>query len=188
VKLVKLWSEDRWGFKDPKSKDPAYLTAALYAPAIAEAHRLGLRTVSHVKTLKDWKDTLRAGGDYITHTVEDVPVDDELLAMIKARGDFANVFALTTELQGGSAARAPGQRPEWLKDPILPSLKCAPFLEKGASHSRRERRRRRTADCGRRTPCGSVRPAAPSSLTYRRRDGPLRSLTAVVALHSVQRP
>ena len=138
VKLVKLWSEDRWGFKDPKSKDPAYLTAALYASAIAEAHRLGLRTVSHVKTLKDWKDTLRAGGDYITHTVEDVPVDDELLAMIKARGNFANVSALTTELQGGSAPRATGQRPEWLKDPILTSLKCAPFLEEwGRSFEKR---------------------------------------------------
>ena len=138
VKMVKLWSEDRWGFKDPKSKDPAYLIASLYRPAITEAHRLGLKTVSHVKTLQDWKDTIRAGGDYITHTVEDVPVDDELLAMIKARGNFANVSALTTELQGGSHPRAPGQRPEWLRDPILTSLKCAPFLEEwGQSFEKR---------------------------------------------------
>ena len=70
--------------------------------------------------------------------MEDVPVDDELLAMIKERPDFANISALTTELQGGSAPRAPGQRPEWLKDPLLTSLKCAPFLEEwGRSFEKR---------------------------------------------------
>jgi predicted amidohydrolase YtcJ len=32
-------------------------------------------------------------------------------------------------MQGGSAPRAPGQRPEWLRDPLLTTLKCPDFLE-----------------------------------------------------------
>ena len=36
---------------------------------------------------------------------------------------------MTTALQGGSAPRAVGQRPEWLNDPLLTALKCPGFLE-----------------------------------------------------------
>ncbi len=129
VTLVKLWVEDRWGFTDPKSKDPAYFTPDSYTAAIEEAHRLGLRTIAHTKTVKDWKGLIRAGVDATTHTVEDAPVDAELLALIKARPGFPNISALTSAMQGGSAPRAPGQRPEWLKDPLLTALKCPAFLD-----------------------------------------------------------
>jgi hypothetical protein len=53
--------------------------------AIDEAHRLGLKTIAHTKALDDWKGLIRAGVDATTHTVEDVPVDAELLALIKQR-------------------------------------------------------------------------------------------------------
>ncbi|HUR36136.1 MAG TPA: amidohydrolase family protein [Vicinamibacterales bacterium] len=129
VKLVKLWVEDRWGFKDPQSKEPSYFRPDAYKVAIDEAHRLNLRTVAHTKSVKDWKGLIRAGVDATTHTVEDAPVDEELLALIKARPGFPNISALTSELQGGSAPRAPGQRPEWLKDPLLTTLKCPAFIE-----------------------------------------------------------
>ncbi len=129
VKLVKLWVEDRWGFVDPRSKEPAYFRVDAYTAAIKEAHRLGLRTMAHAKSLEDWKSLIRAGVDATTHTVEDVPVDAELLALIKERPGFPNISALTTELVGGSAPRQPGQRPAWLADPLLTALKCAPFLE-----------------------------------------------------------
>jgi imidazolonepropionase-like amidohydrolase len=129
VTLVKLWVEDRWGFKDPHSKEPAYFRPDAYKAAILEAHRLGLRTVAHTKALKDWKGLIRAGVDATTHTVEDAAVDDELLTLIKERPSFPNISALTSELVGGSAPRQAGQRPEWLKDPLLTALKCAPFLE-----------------------------------------------------------
>lgn len=78
VKLVKLWVEDRWGFKDPQSKEPAYFRPDAYKAAIDEAHRLGLKTIAHTKSLGDWKGLIRAGVDATTHTVEDVPVDAEL--------------------------------------------------------------------------------------------------------------
>jgi imidazolonepropionase-like amidohydrolase len=139
VTLVKLWVEDRWGFVDPRSKEPAYFRPDAYSAAIQEAHRLGLRTIAHVKDLADWKTLIRAGVDATTHTVEDKPVDAELLALIRERPGFVNIAALTTELVGGSAPRKPGQRPEWLADPLLTTLKCAPFLETwGQSFERRE--------------------------------------------------
>jgi imidazolonepropionase-like amidohydrolase len=129
VSLIKLWVEDRWGFEDPRNEGAAYMTAEIYGPAIEEAHRLGLRTIGHVKTVHDWKDVLRGGSDAITHTVEDLPVDDELLSLIRARPGFVNVPVLTSQLDGGSAPRAAGQRPEWLTDPLLAALKCPAFLE-----------------------------------------------------------
>jgi imidazolonepropionase-like amidohydrolase len=138
VGLVKLWIEDRWGFDDPRSGGAAYMTAEIYGPAIEEAHRLGLRTVGHVKTVHDWKDVIRAGTDAITHTVEDLPVDDELLALIRARPGFVNVPVLTSQLDGGSAPRPPGTRPEWLDDPLLGALKCRAFLEEWGRAFERE--------------------------------------------------
>lgn len=129
VELVKLWIEDRWGFIDPRSEEPAYMPAPIYGAAIREAHRLGLRTIAHVKTVHDWKGVLEAGVDAITHTVEDAPVDEELLGLIRARPGFVNISVLTSQMDGGSATRAPGERPEWLSDPLLGALKCPAFLD-----------------------------------------------------------
>lgn len=129
VTFVKLWVEDRWGFQDPKSKDPSYFRPDAFKVAIDEAHRLGLKTIAHAKSVKDWKALIAAGVDATTHTVEDAPVDAELLALIKARPGFPNISALTSELQGGSAPRAAGQRPEWLQDPLFTALKCPGFIE-----------------------------------------------------------
>ena len=129
VKFIKLWVEDRNGFKDPKSKERAVLTPESYRAAIAEAHRLGMKTIGHVKTLVEIKDMLRAGLDYSTHPIGDVPIDDEFLAMLKERPGFRNIPALTPAGLGGSAPRAAGQRPDWLNDPVLTSLKCPAFLD-----------------------------------------------------------
>ena len=139
VSLVKLWIEDRWGFDDPRSEEAAYMPSAVYGAAILEAHRLRIRTIAHVKTVHDWKGVIREGVDAITHTVEDLPVDDELLAMIRERPGFVNVPALTSQLDGGSTPRAQGERPAWLDDPLLTALKCQPFLEEwGRSLERQE--------------------------------------------------
>jgi imidazolonepropionase-like amidohydrolase len=139
VTLIKLWIEDRWGFVDPRREGPAYMTREIYGPAIQEAHRLGLRTIGHVKTVHDWKDVIAAGSDAITHTVEDLPVDEELLALIRARPGFVNIPVLTSQLDGGSAPRAAGERPEWLADPLLGALKCPAFREEwGRAFERRE--------------------------------------------------
>lgn len=78
VRLVKIWVDDRGGTV-PK------LPPALYRAAIDEAHALGLRVVAHVYYLGDGKELLRAGVDGFAHGIRDVEVDDEFVALFKAR-------------------------------------------------------------------------------------------------------
>lgn len=78
VDIVKIWVDDR----DGKYKK---LTPALYGPIIDEAHRLGLRVAAHIFALDDAKGLLKAGVDVFAHGVRDRDIDDEFLAMLKAR-------------------------------------------------------------------------------------------------------
>ena len=54
VDIVKFWVDDRMGTVKK-------LTPDLYSAIIDEAHKNGLRTISHIYTLEDAKGTLRAG-------------------------------------------------------------------------------------------------------------------------------
>ncbi len=88
IKFAKLWLEDRGGYQIPDQKGPFVLTQESYTAAIEEAHRLGMRTIAHVKTLADTKAMIRAGLDIQTHPIQDVAVDAELIALVKARPEF----------------------------------------------------------------------------------------------------
>lgn len=81
VDLVKIWVDDRGGAVPKLGPD-------VYRAIIDEAHTHGLRVVAHVGTtsaLEDAKDLLRAGIDGFAHTVRDRDVDDEYLALVRAR-------------------------------------------------------------------------------------------------------
>jgi imidazolonepropionase-like amidohydrolase len=78
VRIVKIWVDDRGGTV-PK------LPAALFRPIIDEAHARGLRVVAHVYYLADGKELLRAGIDGFAHGIRDAEVDDEFIALFKAR-------------------------------------------------------------------------------------------------------
>lgn len=55
--------------------------------AVAEvAHRANIPLAVHATELVVAKAALRAGADYLVHSVEDRPVDDEFIALMKARG------------------------------------------------------------------------------------------------------
>jgi imidazolonepropionase-like amidohydrolase len=58
---------------------------AVYRAVIDEAHRRGLRVAAHIFYLEDAKDLLRAGVDFIAHSVRDKEIDDEFIALMKAR-------------------------------------------------------------------------------------------------------
>ena len=75
----------------------AKMPPEVYRAVIDEAHRRGLRVVAHVFYLDDAKDLLRAGVDVIAHSVRDKDIDDELIALMKARG-VAYCPTLTREL------------------------------------------------------------------------------------------
>lgn len=140
IKFVKLWLEDRGGYEIPGQKGPFYLTNESYTAAIKEAHRLGMRTIAHVKTLADTKAMIRAGLDIQTHPIQDYPVDAELIALVKARPAFWLIPVITPGSLGGSAPRAAGERPTWLQDPLLRAVKCEAHLERWGQAFEKSRR------------------------------------------------
>jgi imidazolonepropionase-like amidohydrolase len=84
VDIVKIWVDDR----DGKYKK---LTPDLYGPIIEEAHKRGLRVTAHIFTLDDAKGLMRAGIDAFAHGVRDRDIDDEGLALFKARPNIVVV-------------------------------------------------------------------------------------------------
>jgi imidazolonepropionase-like amidohydrolase len=57
----------------------------VYRAVIARAHEHRLRVAAHIFYLADAKDLLRAGVDYLAHSIRDAPVDAELIDLMKAR-------------------------------------------------------------------------------------------------------
>ena len=78
VDVVKIWVDDR----DGKFKK---LTPDLYGPVIDEAHKHKLRVSAHIFALDDAKGLLKAGVDIFAHGVRDRDIDDEFMALVKAR-------------------------------------------------------------------------------------------------------
>jgi imidazolonepropionase-like amidohydrolase len=81
VDIIKIWVDDRDG-KFPK------LTPALYSAVIDEAHKQKLRVTAHIFTLEDAKGLLKAGIDSFAHGIRDRDMDDEAIALLKARPAF----------------------------------------------------------------------------------------------------
>jgi imidazolonepropionase-like amidohydrolase len=78
VDLVKIRVDDNLGTA-PK------MPAAAYRAVIDQAHRHGLAVAAHVFYLQDAKDIIAAGGDFIAHSVRDLPVDPAFIEQLKAR-------------------------------------------------------------------------------------------------------
>jgi imidazolonepropionase-like amidohydrolase len=61
------------------------MAPAVYQAVIEQAHKHGLRVAAHVYYLDDAKGVLKAGADFIAHSVRDREVDEELIALLKRR-------------------------------------------------------------------------------------------------------
>ena len=70
-----------WFIQEP-GMDLAAHEAIVHAVADA-AHQAGVPLAVHATELETAKAALRAGADYLVHSVEDVPVDAEFLALMK---------------------------------------------------------------------------------------------------------
>ena len=57
----------------------------VYRAVIDEAHALELRVAAHIFYLEDAKGLLRAGVDFLAHSIRDLPVDKELIDLMKTR-------------------------------------------------------------------------------------------------------
>jgi imidazolonepropionase-like amidohydrolase len=73
------------------------MSPEVYRAIIDEAHRRGLRVAAHIFYLDDAKDLLRAGADYIAHSVRDKDIDDEFIKLMQAR-DVPYCPTLTREI------------------------------------------------------------------------------------------
>lgn len=78
VGIVKIWVDDRDGKYEK-------LSPALYRAVIDEAHQRGVKVAAHIFALEDAKELLRAGIDIFAHGVRDRDIDDEFVALLKAR-------------------------------------------------------------------------------------------------------
>ena len=102
-RFLKIWHD----------RNRAKLPPAIYSAVIDEAHKHGLRVLSHVDVTGQ-KELLRAGLDGFAHSVWRDEVGDELIALFKAHPD---AFTLTTFW--GARNQMYGARPAWLDDPLL---------------------------------------------------------------------
>ena len=83
---IKVWFIHRPG------DDLAAQEAIVRATAEA-AHAAGLRLAVHATELVVAKSALRAGADILVHSVQDVPVDDEFIALARARMSSTSAFS-----------------------------------------------------------------------------------------------
>ena len=105
--IVKLRVDDFLGARPKMSPE-------VYRAIIDEAQKAGYRTAAHVVLLNDAKGVLRAGVDYIAHSVRDRPVDDEFISLMK-KGSVFYCPTLTREV----AVFTYSERPEFFDDPFF---------------------------------------------------------------------
>jgi imidazolonepropionase-like amidohydrolase len=88
IKSVKIWVDDRRGTY-PK------MTPEVYNAIIDEAHQHRMMVNAHATTLPDQKAVVRAGADVLVHMVQNEPVDEELLALLREKKPYwATVIGL----------------------------------------------------------------------------------------------
>ncbi len=85
-----------------------------YAAILDEAHKKGMRVAVHIVTLADAKAVLRLGADYIAHSVRDLEIDAETIALLKKNRAF-----YTPTLMREVSTFIYGENPAFLRDPFL---------------------------------------------------------------------
>jgi imidazolonepropionase-like amidohydrolase len=107
VDLIKIRVDSFLGTREPMS-------AEAYAAVIEQAHKKGLPVAAHLYYLDDAKGLLKAGVDFIAHSIRDKEVDDELIALLKER-DICVCPTLTREV----SVYVYESTPEFFSDPFF---------------------------------------------------------------------
>ena len=81
LKHVKIWVDDRRGTY-PK------MTPEVYNAIIDEAHKRGMLVNAHAIQMADQKAVVRAGADVLVHTVQNEPIDEELMALLREKKPY----------------------------------------------------------------------------------------------------
>jgi imidazolonepropionase-like amidohydrolase len=90
------------------------MSPEVYGAVIDEAHKHGFRTAAHIVFLDDAKGVLRAGVDYIAHSVRDREVDQDFIDLMKQRHASYSP-TLTREL----AVFTYSETPSFFSDPFF---------------------------------------------------------------------
>lgn len=91
--LIKIW------YIVPKDGDPRE-NLALARAVIEEAHAGGVRVAVHATQLEAARAVVEAGADILVHSVDDAPVDDAFIALLKARGTILTTTLVVYEGYG----------------------------------------------------------------------------------------
>jgi imidazolonepropionase-like amidohydrolase len=105
--IIKVRVDDFRGARQKMSPE-------VYGAVIDEAHKNGFRTAAHIVFLDDAKGVLRAGVDYIAHSVRDREVDQEFIDLMKQRHASYSP-TLTREL----AVFTYSETPSFFSDPFF---------------------------------------------------------------------
>jgi imidazolonepropionase-like amidohydrolase len=105
--IIKVRIDD---FRGARQKMPP----EVYGAVIDESHKNRFRTAAHIVFLNDAKGVLRAGVDYIAHSVRDQEVDEEFIALMKKR-HVSYSPTLTREL----AVFTYSETPSFFNDPFF---------------------------------------------------------------------
>lgn len=79
VDFMKIRVDDNLGTSTKMSEE-------VYQAVIQRSHELGYPIATHMYYLEDAKKLLQAGSDLLAHSIRDVPVDEELIRLIKEKG------------------------------------------------------------------------------------------------------
>lgn len=79
VDFMKIRVDDNVGASTKMSEE-------VYQAVIQRSHELGYAIATHMYYLEDSKKLLEAGSDLLAHSIRDLPVDEELISLIKAKG------------------------------------------------------------------------------------------------------
>src|SRR5690606_18182938 len=79
VDFMKIRVDDNLGASTKMSEE-------VYQAVIQRSHELGYPIATHMYYLEDAKKLLEAGSDLLAHSIRDVPVDEELIRLINAKG------------------------------------------------------------------------------------------------------
>src|SRR5580658_9218716 len=84
IRELKFWVDNRDNTRGGMKKMPP----AVYGPLIEEAHKHGMLVHAHATNLEDQKGVLKAGVDVLVHTLAAEKVDDEFIAILKAKKPY----------------------------------------------------------------------------------------------------
>lgn len=98
------------GWRYGTAADMTSMEQETLAAIVEEAHKAGIKVLTHTVTREHAKIAARAGVDVIAHGIGDAAADEELLAILKARGTIYAPTLAVYEPKGTEAQAARARR------------------------------------------------------------------------------